>query len=132
MSPVQFKDYYDILGVERTADDKAIKKAFRKKARETHPDVYNREDPNAEAKFKDVNEAYEVLSDSEKRAMYDRTERTGCAIAMPGSMRPPGRSQARASRSPAATSSSGSPAAAAGTPGRPAPAARAGSPTSST
>lgn len=71
MSPVQFKDYYDILGVERTADQKEIKKAFRKKARESHPDV-NRDDPAAEAKFKDINEAYEVLSDSEKRAMYDR------------------------------------------------------------
>jgi molecular chaperone DnaJ len=71
MAPVQFKDYYDILGVERTADQKDIKKAFRKKARESHPDV-NRDDPNAEATFKDVNEAYEVLSDSEKRAMYDR------------------------------------------------------------
>jgi DnaJ-class molecular chaperone len=71
MSPVQFKDYYDILGVERSADQKDIKKAFRKKARESHPDV-NRDDPNAEAKFKDINEAYEVLSDSEKRAMYDR------------------------------------------------------------
>jgi DnaJ-class molecular chaperone len=71
MSPVQFKDYYDILGVERTADQKDVKKAFRKKARENHPDV-NRDDPGAEARFKDVNEAYEVLSDSEKRAMYDR------------------------------------------------------------
>ncbi len=71
MSPVQFKDYYDILGVERTADQKDIKKAFRKKARESHPDV-NRDDPGAEAKFKDINEAYEVLSDSEKRSMYDR------------------------------------------------------------
>jgi DnaJ-class molecular chaperone len=71
MSPVQFKDYYDILGVDRKADPKDIKKAFRKKARESHPDV-NRDDPGAEAKFKDINEAYEVLSDSEKRAMYDR------------------------------------------------------------
>lgn len=71
MSPVQFKDYYDILGVDRNADQKEIRKAFRKKARESHPDV-NRQDPNAEAKFKDINEAYEVLSDAEKRAMYDR------------------------------------------------------------
>jgi DnaJ-class molecular chaperone len=71
MAPVQFKDYYDILGVERNADPKEVKKAFRKKARESHPDV-NRDDPGAEAKFKDINEAYEVLSDAEKRAMYDR------------------------------------------------------------
>ena len=71
MSPVQFKDYYSILGVDRTADQKDIKKAFRRKARESHPDV-NRDDPAAEANFKDINEAYEVLSDSEKRAMYDR------------------------------------------------------------
>lgn len=71
MSPVDFKDYYAILGVDRGADQKEIKRAFRKKARESHPDV-NRDDPGAEAKFKELNEAYEVLSDSEKRAMYDR------------------------------------------------------------
>jgi DnaJ-class molecular chaperone len=71
MSPVDFKDYYAILGVGRDADQKDIKRAFRKKARESHPDV-NRDDPTAEATFKDVNEAYEVLSDTEKRAMYDR------------------------------------------------------------
>lgn len=71
MAPVQFKDYYAILGVNRDTDQKEIKRAFRKKARESHPDV-NRDDPNAEATFKDINEAYEVLSDTEKRAMYDR------------------------------------------------------------
>jgi DnaJ-class molecular chaperone len=71
MSPVDFKDYYAILGVAREADQKELKRAFRKKARESHPDV-NRDDPSAEAKFKDVNEAYEVLSDADKRAMYDR------------------------------------------------------------
>lgn len=71
MAPVQFKDYYSILGVNRDADQKEIKRAFRKKARENHPDV-NRDSPDAEAKFKDINEAYEVLSDSEKRSMYDR------------------------------------------------------------
>lgn len=71
MTPVQFKDYYSILGVNRDADAKEIKRAYRKKARENHPDV-SRNDPEAESKFKDINEAYQVLSDSEKRSMYDR------------------------------------------------------------
>lgn len=65
------RDYYDILGVQRDADDAAIKKAFRRLARELHPDV-NRDDPAAEEKFKEAAEAYEVLSDSERRATYDR------------------------------------------------------------
>ncbi|HEY2637238.1 MAG TPA: molecular chaperone DnaJ [Solirubrobacteraceae bacterium] len=64
-------DYYELLGLPRDADDAAIKKAFRRLARELHPDV-NREDPEAEARFKEVAEAYEVLSDAEKRATYDR------------------------------------------------------------
>lgn len=67
---VQFRDYYEILGVERDAKPDAIKKAFRKLARKFHPDV-NKDDPEAEAKFKEVNEAYEVLSDPEKRQKYD-------------------------------------------------------------
>lgn len=71
MSTVEFKDYYKVLGVERTADPKAIQAAFRKRAREVHPDV-NRDNQGAEEAFKDVNEAYEVLSDPEKRKMYDR------------------------------------------------------------
>lgn len=71
MAPVQFKDYYNILGVNRGADQKEIKRAFRKKARENHPDV-NRDNPDAESNFKDINEAYEVLSDTDKRSMYDR------------------------------------------------------------
>src|SRR5579871_3681025 len=65
------RDYYEILGVPRDADDAAIKKAFRRLARELHPDV-NRHDPDAEEKFKEAAEAYEVLSDSERRATYDR------------------------------------------------------------
>jgi molecular chaperone DnaJ len=64
-------DYYQLLGVRREADDAEIKKAFRKLARELHPDI-NRHDPGAEDKFKEVAEAYEVLSDSERRAIYDR------------------------------------------------------------
>lgn len=69
--PVDFKDYYKVLGVERTSTDSEIKTAFRQKARKLHPDV-NRDDPNADEKFREVNEAYEVLSDAEKRRMYDR------------------------------------------------------------
>jgi molecular chaperone DnaJ len=65
------RDYYEILGVTRDASDAEIKKAFRRLARELHPDV-NRHDPNAEDKFKEAAEAYEVLSDAERRATYDR------------------------------------------------------------
>jgi molecular chaperone DnaJ len=65
------RDYYDILGVARTADETEIKKAFRRLARELHPDV-NKHDPDAEDKFKEAAEAYEVLSDPERRATYDR------------------------------------------------------------
>jgi len=70
------RDYYEVLGVSRDADDAAIKKAFRRLARELHPDV-NRHDPDAEDKFKEAAEAYEVLSDSERRATYDRYGREG-------------------------------------------------------
>src|SRR2546421_12426408 len=65
------RDYYEVLGVDRGADDAAIKKAFRRLARELHPDV-NSHDPQAEEKFKEAAEAYEVLSDPERRATYDR------------------------------------------------------------
>jgi molecular chaperone DnaJ len=64
------RDYYEVLGVERDADDAAVKKAFRRLARELHPDV-NAHDPEAEEKFKEAAEAYEVLSDGERRRMYD-------------------------------------------------------------
>lgn len=64
------KDYYEVLGVARDATEEQIKKAFRRKARETHPDVAT--GPDAEERFKEINEAYEVLSDTEKRATYDR------------------------------------------------------------
>jgi curved DNA-binding protein len=67
---MEFKDYYKILGVERTADQKAISQAFRKLARKHHPDV-NRDDKQAETKFKEINEAYQVLHDPEKRAKYN-------------------------------------------------------------
>lgn len=70
---VQFQDYYEILGVKRDADDKAIKAAYRKLARKWHPDLHRgKKQEEAEEKFKQINEAYEVLSDSEKRSKYDR------------------------------------------------------------
>src|SRR5258708_31227658 len=67
---VQYKDYYEVLGVPRTASDVEIKKAFRKLAREYHPDVAKNK-KQAEEKFKEINEAYEVLGDSAKRKKYD-------------------------------------------------------------
>jgi molecular chaperone DnaJ len=63
------RDYYDVLGVDKNADQPTIKSAFRKLAKQYHPDVSKEE--NAEAKFKEVQEAYEVLSDSQKRQQYD-------------------------------------------------------------
>jgi molecular chaperone DnaJ len=65
------RDPYEVLEVPRDADERAIKKAFRAKARELHPDV-NRHDPDAEEKFKELAEAHEILSDAEKRQIYDR------------------------------------------------------------
>jgi molecular chaperone DnaJ len=65
------RDYYDILGVGRDAGDDEIKRSFRRRARELHPDV-NPDDPTAEAQFKEAAEAYEVLSDPERRQIYDR------------------------------------------------------------
>ena len=68
---MEYKDYYKILGVNRNAEEKEIKKAYRKLARQYHPDV-NPGDKAAEEHFKDINEAYEVLSDPEKRQKYDQ------------------------------------------------------------
>jgi len=65
------RDYYEVLGVTRTASEKDIRQAYRKLARKYHPDV-NPNDKTAEARFKEIGEAYEVLSDKEKRAKYDR------------------------------------------------------------
>src|SRR5437868_15460699 len=68
------KDYYDILGVKKTASDDEIKKAYRALAKKFHPDK-NKGNKDAEAKFKEISEAYSVLSDKEKREQYDRLGR---------------------------------------------------------
>lgn len=71
MSTNGYRDYFKVLGVDRGADADAIKRAFRRLARQYHPDV-NPGDPSAEAKFKEVSEAYEVLSDPDKRRRYEQ------------------------------------------------------------
>src|SRR5260221_7241210 len=67
---VKFKDYYESLGVPRNASDADIKKAFRKLARQYHPDVA-KDKKKSEEKFKEINEAYEVLGDPDKRKKFD-------------------------------------------------------------
>lgn len=67
---MEYKDYYKILGVDKNADEKTIKNAYRKLAKKYHPDL-NQGDNKSQEKFKEVNEAYEVLSDKDKRAKYD-------------------------------------------------------------
>ncbi len=74
MNNVSKRDYYEILGVDRGADDQALKGAYRKLALKYHPDR-NPGDRDAEEKFKEAAEAYSVLSDGQKRAMYDRHQR---------------------------------------------------------
>jgi DnaJ-class molecular chaperone len=85
---VEYKDYYKILGVSKTATDKEIKAAYRRLARKHHPDV-NKNVPKAEAKFKEINEANEVLSDPEKRQRYDALG-SDWANFRPGPPPPPG------------------------------------------
>ena len=82
---VQFRDYYETLGVSKTATDDEIRSAFRKLARKYHPDVA-KDKKNAEEKFKQINEAYEVLSDPEKRKKYDQL---GANWNQPGGFQPP-------------------------------------------
>ena len=83
--PVQFRDYYETLGVSKTATQDDIKSAFRKLARKYHPDTA-KDKKSAEEKFKEINEAYEVLSDPEKRKKYDNL---GPDWQQPGGFQPP-------------------------------------------
>ncbi len=91
MAATDFKDYYETLGIDKSATEKEIKRAYRKLARKHHPDL-NQDDPGAEDRFKEVNEAHEVLSDPEKRKQYDQygqywqqaSQRAGQQASRPG------------------------------------------------
>ena len=69
------RDYYDVLGVSKTASEEEIKKAYRSLAKKYHPDVSS--EPNAEAKFKEVQEAYDTLGEADKRKQYDQYGHNG-------------------------------------------------------
>jgi molecular chaperone DnaJ len=87
MTTATRRDYYEILSVARDADDKAIKAAYRKLAQKYHPDR-NPGDHAAEERFKEAAEAYSVLSDSDKRARYDRFGHQGLRSRRPAGLRP--------------------------------------------
>lgn len=84
-----YKDYYEILGVPKDADEKQIRAAFRRAAAKNHPDR-NPDDPQAEERFKEINEAYTVLADPEKRSVYDQFGRTGAPPPFTGGPGGPG------------------------------------------
>jgi len=86
---VEYKDYYQTLGVSKNADKDELSKAFKKLARKYHPDL-NPNDASAETKFKEINEAYEVLKDPEKRKMYDQLGPNWEQYQQGGFQRPPG------------------------------------------
>jgi len=77
------RDYYEVLGIDKNATDEDIKRAYRKKAKECHPDLHPN-DKEAEARFKELNEANEVLSDPDKRARYDQFGHAGMSGAAGG------------------------------------------------
>jgi curved DNA-binding protein len=94
--PVEFRDYYETLGVPKTATEEEIRSAFRKLARKYHPDVA-KDKKTAEEKFKEINEAYEVLGDAEKRKKYDQL---GADWNRPGGFQPPPGWQQRGGQQP--------------------------------